>query len=48
MKLELSDQDFKFYWINGLCHFEIGKQLKIVDRKNKFIEKSYVMFYLEK
>lgn len=47
MKLSFEDQ-FKFVWIDGICHWDIAKQMKILKKKEKVIDRSYVFFYEEK
>ena len=42
------EEGYKFYWIDGICHWDIAKQLKILKKKEKVIEKSYIFFYREK
>lgn len=46
-KLEFEEQ-FKFVWIDGICHWDIPKQLKILKKKEKTIDRSYVFLYDEK
>jgi hypothetical protein len=29
MQITYSEEGYKFYWIDGVCHFEVGKQLKL-------------------
>jgi len=48
LQLEFSDENVKFYWIDGICHFEVGKQLKLAEKGSKLIDKSYLFLYNEK
>jgi hypothetical protein len=32
LKLELSEAGFNFVWIDGICHWDIAKQLKLLDK----------------
>jgi len=48
LQISFSEQGFKFYWIDGICHYEIGKQLKIVEKGSKLIDRSYLFYFSEK
>ena len=48
LQLQFSDENVKFYWIDGICHFEVAKQLKLVERGSKNIERSYLFLYNQK
>lgn len=48
MQIAFSDLPFKYYWIDGLCHFEVGKQLKLTPKGSNNIERSYLFMYNEK
>ena len=37
MKLTFTDEGYKFYWIDGICHFDVPKQLKFLKKKEKVI-----------
>jgi hypothetical protein len=48
MQVLFSEEGFKYYWIDGKCHFEIGKQLKLVEKGAKTIDRSFLFLYKEK
>lgn len=39
---------FRFVWIDGICHWDVPRQLKILKKKEKVIDRSYIFFYNEK
>jgi hypothetical protein len=48
MQIAFSDLPFRYYWIDGICHFEVGKQLKLAPKGAKLIDKSFLFLYNEK
>lgn len=37
MKLMFVGEGYKFYWINGICHWDVPKQLKFLKKKERVI-----------
>lgn len=35
-------------WIDGICHWDVARQLKLLKKKEKVIDRSYVFYYNEK
>lgn len=48
MQIAFSDSGFKFHWIDGICHYEIAKQLKLTEKGSKLIDRSHLFLYREK
>ena len=48
MQIAFNDEPFKYYWIDGTCHFEVGRQLKLTPKGQKNIDKSFLFLYNEK
>jgi len=39
---------YSFYWMDGICHWDIAKQLKLIPKSQKLIDQSYIFYYQEK
>jgi hypothetical protein len=39
------EENLSFYWIDGLCHYEVAKQLKLIPKEQKLINQSYLFVY---
>lgn len=48
LNLEFSESGYKFYFIDGICHWEVARQLKLLDKSSKIIDRSYLFYYSEK
>lgn len=48
LKLKMSDMGYNFVWIDGICHWDVAKQLKLLGKKQKVIDRSYLFYYQEK
>ena len=48
LKLAYSEEGYNFFWIDGICHYEVGKQLKMTEKGAKLIDRSYLFPYQEK
>ena len=43
-----AEEGYKFFWIDAICHWDVAKQLKILKKKEKVVDKSNVFMYREK